>query len=138
MVQCTGINTVLYSQWIMNYEEKIIMMCYSPKQCLIVYAILVKSVVLFPNAEFIPVPEIYFQTEMGEIKISVYFVHSKFRLPAKDLVILLIIELYMTTCYREKTLSIFTSKSVSVSVTCISDGKTVDGALRMNLFQQKD
>lgn len=103
---------------------------------MIVYAILVKSVVLFPNAEFIPVPEIYFKTEMGEIKISVYFVHSKFRLPAKDLVILLVIELDMTTCYREKTLSIFTSKSVSV--TCISDGKTVDGALRMNLFQQKD
>lgn len=97
---------------------KIIMMCYNPKQCLIVCAISVKSVVLFPNAEFIPVPEIYFKTAMGQIKISVYFVHSKFRLPAKDLVKLLIIELYTTTCYQEKTLSIFTSKSVSVSVTC--------------------
>lgn len=26
MMQCTGINIVLYSQWIMKYEEKIIMM----------------------------------------------------------------------------------------------------------------
>lgn len=48
-----------------------------------------KSIVLFCNAEFIPVPEIDFKTEMGQIKISVYFICLKFRLPARDVVILL-------------------------------------------------
>lgn len=45
-----------------------------------------KSVILFPNSEFIPVPEINFKTGMGQIKISVYFVCLKFR-PARDVVI---------------------------------------------------
>lgn len=62
-------------------------MCYNPKHSLMVYAILVKSVVLFPNAEFIP--EIDFKTEMGQMKISVYFVCLKFRPPPRDVVILL-------------------------------------------------
>lgn len=88
-VQCMGINIVLYSQWIMKYEKKIIMMCYNPEHCLIVYAISLSSVVLFPNSEFIPVPEIYFKTEMGQIKISVYFVCLKFRRSARDVVVLL-------------------------------------------------
>lgn len=54
-----------------------------------VYAILVKSIVLFRNAEFIPVPEIDFKTEMGQIKISVYYICLKFRPAARDVVILL-------------------------------------------------
>lgn len=49
MVQYTGINIVLYSQWIMKYEKKIIMMWYNSKQCLIECAVLVKSAVLFLN-----------------------------------------------------------------------------------------
>lgn len=46
-----------------------------------------KSTILFPNSEFIPVPEINYKTEMGQIKISVYFVCLKFRPPARDVVI---------------------------------------------------
>lgn len=57
--------------------------------CLTVHAILVKSVVLFPSAEFIPVPEIGFNIEMGQIKISVYFVCLKFRPTERDVVMLL-------------------------------------------------
>lgn len=93
-------------------RKKIIMTCYNPKPCLIVYAILVKSVVLFPKAEFIPVPEIDFKTVMGQIKISAYFVCLKFRPPARDVVILLAHNLS-----QEKTLNIFTSKPVSVTCT---------------------
>lgn len=69
--------------------QNIIMMCYNSKHWSIVFAISMKSVVLFPNAEFIPDPKIYFKTEMGQIKISMYFVCLKFRPPARYVVILL-------------------------------------------------